>query len=173
MDDLRTCAWTGPASAHDSFILRQSNLWTTMENDGGRGIVLGDAAYPCRFWLMTPIASPTTPAETHYNNAHGKTRRVVERAFGRLKKRFNVLHQENRRKLEHVVSDIAACFVLHNFAIAQAESDELAAVVIPERRRNRVAFAVPPVPPPAGHSNNFGFQRRRRIVNQLYDNRGL
>lgn len=47
-----------PGSAHDSFIMRNSNIWDAFENHGLRGIILGDSAYALRPWLMTPFRRP-------------------------------------------------------------------------------------------------------------------
>ncbi len=37
-----------PGSTHDSFILRQSDLWDAFEANEIDGIILGDSAYPLR-----------------------------------------------------------------------------------------------------------------------------
>lgn len=55
-----------PGSNHDSWILKQSNIWNEFENGHKNGIILGDSAYPCRNWLMTPIISPRNHAEERY-----------------------------------------------------------------------------------------------------------
>jgi len=54
-----------------------------------------------------------------------------------LKKRFNVLRQENRRKLEHVVEDIAACFVLYNYGLKNDDPNEFSKL---EDQRGRVVL---------------------------------
>lgn len=118
------CKW--PGSTHDAFVLRRSELWRIFENNSNKGIILGDSAYPCRYWLMTPFccrSNHLTPAQERYNSAHKKTRVVVENAFGQLKRRFGLLHQENRRSLEHISKDIVACFILHNYAKDQQQPD--------------------------------------------------
>lgn len=53
-----------PGSAHDSFIMRNSNIWHTYENGQLHGIILGDSAYALKPWLMTPFRNPSTPAQT-------------------------------------------------------------------------------------------------------------
>lgn len=48
----------------------------------------GDSAYGLKKYMMTPKLNPLTPAEENYNEAHSKTRVVVERALGVCKSRF-------------------------------------------------------------------------------------
>ena len=112
-----------PGSAHDSFILRQSCVWDYMENTPFHGYILGDSGYPLRQWLMTPLANPVSVPQQAYNRAHKKTRVCIEHAFGRWKRRFNLMHAENRRRVDNVVLDIRACAVLHNIAVESGQSD--------------------------------------------------
>lgn len=80
--------------------------------------------YPCRRWLMTPLLHPNTDAERRYNRAHRSTRVVVEQAIGRWKRRFHILHLENRmRTPEAVCRVIAATAVLHNIALLRNEPE--------------------------------------------------
>lgn len=83
-----------------------------------------------------------------------------------MKKRWNVLRQENRRALEHVVNDIVACCVLHNFGIAHGDPDDDFDELKEDERR--FAVAKPAEAPPAGHDANFGIQMRRFFTNELY-----
>ena len=58
-----------PGSCHDSFILRQTQLWDLFEANTLSGIVLGDNGYPCRNWLLTPYLEPATPAQEAYKSS--------------------------------------------------------------------------------------------------------
>ena len=90
--------WYG--SAHDSTIFSNSRLCARFEaGEFVRGYLLGDAGYPCKPHLLTPIASPTTPAHQRYNFAHIQTRNAVERAFGVVKRRFPCLRLGLRVKV--------------------------------------------------------------------------
>jgi hypothetical protein len=58
-----------------------------------------------------------------YNSSLRKTRVIIEHTFGCWKRRFGLLHQENRREIENVCKDIAACAILHNIAMEEALPD--------------------------------------------------
>ncbi|XP_052233277.1 putative nuclease HARBI1 [Dreissena polymorpha] len=80
-----------PGSVHDSTIMENCALkqWLTTTNNNW---LLGDSGYGLKPYLLTPIGTPSTPSEVLYNNAHVKTRLVVERAFGILKSRFRQVY---------------------------------------------------------------------------------
>lgn len=137
---LNVCAVAGPSyefyhintrhagRAHDSGVLMATGLWTTFEG-GFRpflgAVLLGDSAYPLRDWLMTPFRSTVamTPAMSKYQNAHTKTRAVVERAFGVLKMRFRALFNAGLRvaKMSDAANIIIAACVIHNICIRQGD----------------------------------------------------
>ena len=48
------------------------------------------------------------------NRAHKRTRSIVERGIGQLKRRFHVLHGEVRLSPQKTCQAIIACAVLHN-----------------------------------------------------------
>lgn len=106
-----------PGSCHDSFILRQTSVWDAFENNQRDGFLLGDSAYPCRKWLMTPFPRPQRLAEQRFNDSLCGTRVKIECSFGRLKKRFRALHDELRVSPEKAPILIAAAMILHNIAI--------------------------------------------------------
>ncbi|XP_069089264.1 putative nuclease HARBI1 [Pleurodeles waltl] len=80
----------------------------------------GDSSYPILSWLLTPVKNPRTRAEEHYNEALGRTRRVVERTFDLLKARSRCLHisagylQYSPQKVCQIA---VACCMLHNLAL--------------------------------------------------------
>ncbi|XP_028980658.2 putative nuclease HARBI1 [Esox lucius] len=81
-----------PGSTHDSYIL--TNSMVGMRLQAGRvrdGWLLGDSGYPLKTWLLTPLTNPQTDRERRYNDAHSRTRSVVERAIGQLKCRWRCL----------------------------------------------------------------------------------
>ena len=84
---------------------------------------------------MTPYTSARNTAQEAYDDdAHAKTRVVIEQTFGRWKRRFRVLHSEIKMAPEKVCMIVGACAVLHNIALQlhepmeDGEVDELADV---------------------------------------------
>jgi len=92
--------WHG--SVHDATIFSSSRLYARFETGEIQGgYLLGDAGYPCKPYLLTPLGAPTTWAEQNYNYAQIRTRNPVERAFGVLKRRFPYLRMGLRVKVKH------------------------------------------------------------------------
>ena len=77
-----------PGSSDDAFVLANSGLPARMQSLPEGGWLLGDSGYPLKTWILTPFSSPSNQQELKFNEAHGRTRVVVERAFGVLKSRF-------------------------------------------------------------------------------------
>ena len=116
-----------PGSTHDSHVFRISNICSYLQNNHRSlddGVLLGDSGYACSPFLMTPFATTRTPSQEAYNSAHTKTRVVIEQTFGRWKRRFHVLHAENRMAPEKVCMIVGACAVLHNIALLLHEPME-------------------------------------------------
>ncbi|KAJ1145386.1 hypothetical protein NDU88_011673 [Pleurodeles waltl] len=81
-----------------------------------------DSGYPNLSWLLTPVRHPRTRAEECYNEAHGRTRRIIERTFGLLKAWFRCLHMTGGSLYyspKKVCQIIVACCMLHNLALRQ------------------------------------------------------
>ena len=65
----------------------------------------------------TLVATSRSAAQEAYNDAHAKTRVVIEQTFGRWKRRFHVLYLEIRMAPEKVCMTVGVCAVLHNIAL--------------------------------------------------------
>ncbi|KAJ1203479.1 hypothetical protein NDU88_007264 [Pleurodeles waltl] len=81
-----------PGSVHDSYIFRHCTINEHFQ-DGwyGNGLLVADQGYRIQPWIMTPFGNPSTAAECAYNEAHRRTRSIVEWTFGILKSRFRCL----------------------------------------------------------------------------------
>lgn len=111
------CRW--PGSAHDATIFINSNLCEKLDRrDYGIDVaILGDSAYGPQRYMCKPLANPNTRAEKQYYRAQVKSRNVVERAFGILKRRFPCLLLGMRFRRDKVQDVVVACCVLHNFLL--------------------------------------------------------
>ena len=61
--------------------------------------------------------------EVRCNTAHKRTRCIIDRCFGLLKRRFPCLHFGLRTALANTLVIIVATAVLHNFAFIHREQD--------------------------------------------------
>uniref|UniRef100_A0A146L3K0 Putative nuclease HARBI1 n=1 Tax=Lygus hesperus TaxID=30085 RepID=A0A146L3K0_LYGHE len=105
-----------PGSSHDATVLRHSSLWrqlTTLGHD----VILADSGYGLTKNLITKVRNPSTEAERRFNESQIRTRNVVERSYGVWKRRFPILANGIRVKLERTQAIIVATAVLHNIAI--------------------------------------------------------
>ncbi|CAH2088923.1 unnamed protein product [Euphydryas editha] len=61
--------WTG--SSHDTTVINNSVLKMQCEEGlFGKRWLIGDSAYPCTSYLLTPLINPTSLPEHRYNEAH-------------------------------------------------------------------------------------------------------
>ncbi|XP_071637872.1 putative nuclease HARBI1 [Temnothorax longispinosus] len=104
--------WRG--SAHDSRIWNSSRLKEEFEERRMTGILLCDAGYPCRPYLLTPFLQPQTDTQNRYNWAHIRTRLTVERCFGEWKGMFRSLQNNMQINLETAKVAIIAMAILFN-----------------------------------------------------------
>ncbi|XP_063917859.1 putative nuclease HARBI1 [Zophobas morio] len=104
--------WAG--SAHDSTIFNHSSINRDFLNNlYPNCILLGDSGYANGNFLLTQLLHPRTPVQQLYNESHIRTRNVVERCFGVLKRRFPILAYEappapeeiNEQDLEVQIND--------------------------------------------------------------------
>ncbi|XP_064485989.1 putative nuclease HARBI1 [Ornithodoros turicata] len=111
-----------PGSTHDSIILENSRFGNLLRTKQYPGIILGDAGYARKPYLLTPLQSPETASEKRHNKAHVKTRNSVERAFGVWKKRLPCLRSKLCTKLDTRTAIIVAVAVLYNFALQSKDT---------------------------------------------------
>lgn len=127
----------------------------------------GDSGYPLEPWLLTPFLSPSTPEEVGYNNAHAKTRNVVERCFGVMKSRFRCLDKSGGTLLytpEKACRIVGAVSVLHNYCIAHNIPTTISPSVIQSSASIQPSTVPQPVPVGQRHSAT---DLRKRIARQF------
>ncbi|KAM9328583.1 putative nuclease HARBI1 isoform 1-T1 [Pholidichthys leucotaenia] len=108
-----------PGGLQDSVVLGRSALYKQLQ-DVEDGWLLGDARYPLRKWLMTPVDGPESPAEFRYNLAHTATHEIVDRTFRAIQTRFRCLDGTKgylQYSPERSSSILLACCVLHNASL--------------------------------------------------------
>ncbi|KAJ1131295.1 hypothetical protein NDU88_009633 [Pleurodeles waltl] len=90
------------------------------EGDTVEAMDVGDSGYSILSWLLTPVRNARTRVEEHYNEAHRRTRRIIERTFGLLKARLWCLHLTGGSLYyspKKVCQIIVVCCMLHNLAL--------------------------------------------------------
>ncbi|XP_030848477.1 putative nuclease HARBI1 [Strongylocentrotus purpuratus] len=112
-----------PGSTHDSRIFSECTLKEQLEaRADGSELLLGDSGYPCLPYLLTPLLRPQGRPNVRYNTAHKRGRCVIERTFGRWKRRFPCLN-DLRVKVDTTFTIIVACSVLWNISLDRREQD--------------------------------------------------
>ncbi|XP_018566332.1 putative nuclease HARBI1 [Anoplophora glabripennis] len=114
-----------PGSVHDARVLNESGLIRRIQEMGpskyffNKYHLLGDSAYPCKSWLMTPYRDTgrLTRQQKRHNYSLSKGRVVIEHVFGQLKGRWAILKHINTYSIKKAVEVITSCCVLHNFCL--------------------------------------------------------
>ena len=113
-----------PGSTHDSFILKQSQLYFDMESGRNNFIHLGDSGYgDGKTWLLVPFLRPETAGQRSVNYHQRRGRVVKEQAFGQCKRCFRGLSEGYRTTPERAKIAITAAFILHNIAKDRHQPD--------------------------------------------------
>ncbi|KAK3886785.1 hypothetical protein Pcinc_009105 [Petrolisthes cinctipes] len=160
-----------PGSTHDARIWQESCLRMLFEhNRVPPGYhLLGDSGYPCKPYLLTPFLRPQPGPQANYNMAHKRTRNIVERGIGQLKRRFHVLHGEVRVSPAKTYRIVGACAILHNICKARnieipADIDNLDEVVY-AAEDDPIPFAFPAT------AHQAGLQYRDAFANTHFKSR--
>lgn len=112
-----------PGVSHDQTIFNNSQLKMRLERgEFANFIIVGDSGYRNTRYLATPCLNPDSDLKNLYNESQIRTRNVIERTFGVLKRRFPVLSTGMRLKLSTIKLIIIACAVLHNIAVDEKEN---------------------------------------------------
>ena len=118
-----------PGRVHDSRVLHNSMLFSKAESGslfpeqtilmGGvrvPTVIVGDAAYPLRSWLMKPYINTGSlnTQQRRFNQRLSQARIVVEHSFGLLKGRWRCLRNRLAVHVSEVPELVGACCILHN-----------------------------------------------------------
>lgn len=80
-------------------------------------VLLGDAAFPLKEYLMRPFPERSTTkgdAKDNYNYRLSRARMVVECSFGSITSKFRILHKSIETNVENAVHNVKAICLLHN-----------------------------------------------------------
>lgn len=116
-----------PGSVHDARVFRTSEIYPRGSQLCAPDFyIIGDAAYPCKNWVMTPFINNghLTQAQIYFNTQLSKTRVKIENTFALLKGRFRRLKELlDMNDIANINRTILACCVLHNICIFQGDDD--------------------------------------------------
>lgn len=118
-----------PGGTHDNHIFNSSSIKRRLEEgEFGDNVIIGGVAYGIKPYLLTPLTNPVSPEQHLYNESQIRTRNVVERTFGVLKRRFPVLSSIIKIRIDRVQGIVVATAVLHN--ICRLNNEDLPPVFI-------------------------------------------
>lgn len=81
-------------------------------------VIVADNAFPLSNNMMTPYTCPTTDKKKIvFNRRLSRARQNVERAFGILSNKFQVLQKTIKLKENKTCTIVQCCCILHNFLI--------------------------------------------------------
>ena len=87
--------------------------------------MVGDAAYECTDWCLTPypgrLGKGLTIEKDNYNFYQSQMRINIERTFGMLVKRFGILGRAQTSPLDHVSLAVAVFIKVHNECIKDSD----------------------------------------------------
>lgn len=105
--------------ASDGGVFERLGLKQALENNSldipEHSVILGDAAFPLKKYLMKPFPTRTTRREKVFNYRLSRARRIVENAFGILVSRFRVFESFIALKPQKVDIIVLAACSLHNW----------------------------------------------------------
>lgn len=105
--------------ASDGGIFKKSSLGQALQRNTldipEHSVIVGDAAFPLKPYLMKPFATMPTQREKVFNYRLSRARRIVENAFGILVSRFRILEASITLAPEKVDVIVLAACSLHNW----------------------------------------------------------
>ena len=79
-------------------------------------VLLGDAAYPLKTWLLKPYTNRAnlTAAQRVFNYRLSRARMTIESTFGHLKGRLRCHHKRLDVSVDFASTVVTACAIMHN-----------------------------------------------------------
>lgn len=144
-----------PGNTNDYLAWKLSGIEKLVRSLPAPYYVLGDPAYPCSPTVMTTFAGRGLPWEKDaFNFHHSQVRNTVERTFGVLKKRWQILCHDMAFDPENVRRIVRALLQLHNFCMLVRDNpgeEEAEAVT---DHRHEILSELPEFDGGRGHSAN-------------------
>ncbi|KOB76728.1 Uncharacterized protein OBRU01_01800, partial [Operophtera brumata] len=129
-----------PGSTHDATIFNNLELRAQCENGVyGNRWLLGDSAYPCKSYLLTPLLHTHSINELNYNQAQIKTRNTIES----LEKEVSCTVIKNKARYGNNQAVVIATAVLHNICRQRNLEDVEPEIDIPDNNSGYQAENVP------------------------------
>jgi hypothetical protein len=167
-----------PGSVQDSRLLAASRFYKDVEyyktklntfeyycSDGEtvlREYILGDSGYPLLPWLMTPYARDLSEETDDWNYRQSQARMCIERAFGVLKGRWQILNRVLWRiKADRIGPLIYCCCLLHNLMVDRGET------LNPELVARAHPYGYGSVGVPRRMAYAEGFEMRDNLLNEV------
>jgi hypothetical protein len=143
--------FSSPGSNNDINVLNQSDVYDKLYNGTAPdtsfmlrgtqyrfGYYLVDGIYPEHSTLVKTLTHPDDPQRIKFKRAQERTRKDIERAFGVLKKRFQIVAKPSMFRYKSTMKKVMyTCMILHNMiledegrAICQYDPNE----IIPPRQ---------------------------------------
>ncbi|XP_042143591.1 putative nuclease HARBI1 [Ixodes scapularis] len=130
-----------PSKIHDGRVFKLSTISKRIPTlfEGAKYHLLGDAAYPCREYLVPPYKDygNLSPKQHAFNTKLSSTRVLIENIFGILKNRFRQLKVLEFISVERMCQFTMSCCVIHNLCI---DGDDLMDPGAPEPTKRTTPY---------------------------------
>jgi len=101
-------------------------------------VLIGDAAFPLKNYLMRPFPEKTTTkgdAKDNFNYRLSRARMVVECSFGTISSKFRILQKSIETNVENAVHIVKAITLLHNIIRDLESINEIEVVIFQDSYR--------------------------------------